>query len=203
MTETDSENRFQQFIKRVKLYISLGNVSEIARRYFILNSFDGILTILGLVIGSFIVGIGEPRIILVSGFGAAFALSLSGASSAFMVEKAERIKELKNLERVMIRDLNNSVHGKSINVISFLMALINGSGSFVSSITCLIPFYLSEIAIIEIQYAYYIAIGVILGLLFVLGALLGKISETNIVLNGVKMVVLGLVVAGLLMLLQT
>ena len=40
----------RQEIERLKEYEEVASISEIARRYFAMNSFDGILTILGVLV---------------------------------------------------------------------------------------------------------------------------------------------------------
>ena len=39
---------------RIEEYIKISNVGEISRRYFVMNAFDGALTMLGVIIGAHI-----------------------------------------------------------------------------------------------------------------------------------------------------
>ena len=48
------ENSKETFKNRLKRYAEISNVGEISRRYFVMNAFDGALTMLGVVIGSYI-----------------------------------------------------------------------------------------------------------------------------------------------------
>jgi len=64
--------------KRWKQYSKISGVSSITRRYFVMNAFDGALTMLGVVIGAYIAG--------------SIAMGASGMSGAYMAEKAEREK---------------------------------------------------------------------------------------------------------------
>ena len=45
-------------------------LDTIARRYLVMNSFDGVLTIIGILIGAYSVGINDSRIIIAAGLGA-------------------------------------------------------------------------------------------------------------------------------------
>jgi len=57
-------------------------MAPIARRYFIKNGFDGSLTILGIIVGSWIVGVVEPEIIVTARLGACLAMGVSGIFGA-------------------------------------------------------------------------------------------------------------------------
>ena len=56
-------------------------MTPIARRYFIKNGFDGSMTVLGIIVGSWIVRVTEPEIIVTAGLGACLAMGVSGAVS--------------------------------------------------------------------------------------------------------------------------
>ena len=44
-----------KIISKIKIYNDITNFSEIARRYFINNFYDGALTILGIILGFLVV----------------------------------------------------------------------------------------------------------------------------------------------------
>ena len=60
--------------KKLKLLYS----HEIVRRYVVSNSFDGALTMLGIIIANFFAGTMDPHLIVLPGVGAAIALGISG-----------------------------------------------------------------------------------------------------------------------------
>ena len=43
---------FREFLERIREYDSLVDIAEIARRYFAMNAFDGVLTIIGVLMGN-------------------------------------------------------------------------------------------------------------------------------------------------------
>lgn len=63
------------------------------------------LTMLGVVIGAYVAKILLPIIIIIAALSGSIAMGISGMSGAYMTEKAERTKELKELERAMVTDL--------------------------------------------------------------------------------------------------
>ena len=81
-------------LDRLILALRISRSTVIVRRYFITNGFDGVLTMLGLLVGFRVSGSDDMNILLVSGFGAAIALAVSGVSSAYISESADRNHDL-------------------------------------------------------------------------------------------------------------
>ncbi len=77
--------------------------------------------------------------------GAAIALAVSGLSSAYIIETAERRHELRALEGAMIADLEDSVYGQARHLIPAVIALVNRLASLVISLLIILPFWLSAL----------------------------------------------------------
>ena len=88
----------KKFLKNYKEYDKISNISNIARRVFANNSFDGILTIMGILLGAYYAGIDSAMVIIKTGLGASIAMGVSGAWGAYYTEKAERKKKIHELE---------------------------------------------------------------------------------------------------------
>jgi predicted membrane protein (TIGR00267 family) len=69
----------------------------IARRYFIVNGFDGALTMLGLLVGFYVSEDVSLAVVSNACLGVAIALGMSGVSSAYISEAAEKQRELRRL----------------------------------------------------------------------------------------------------------
>ena len=54
----------KQTLKEWKRYYQVSEVGPITRRYFVMNAFDGALTMLGVVIGAYVAGILQPILII-------------------------------------------------------------------------------------------------------------------------------------------
>ena len=65
-------------LEQVRELSALAEVGEIARRYFAMNAFDGVLTIIGVLVGSYTAGVTDARIVLTTGFSTALAMGISG-----------------------------------------------------------------------------------------------------------------------------
>jgi len=178
--------KIKRFRQKVSEYNKIMEIDSIARRYFVMNAFDGVLTTLGIIIGSYFGHIMEPRIILIAGIGAAIAMAVSGVWGAYLTEHAERKKDLNDLEKTMLTPLKKTKLGRASSFAPWIVAAIDGAAPFIAAITMLIPFIL-----MPIQMAYYISISFAFAILFILGIFLGRISRENMALMGIKMLLAG------------
>jgi predicted membrane protein (TIGR00267 family) len=176
-------------------------MSPIARRYFIKNGFDGSMTALGIIIGSWIVGVTEPEIIVTAGLAACLAMGVSGLFGAYMTEKAERKRQLKTLEAAMLTDLSDSIHNKASDFVSVYAAFIDGGSPMLTAVIALIPFILTLTGTFVIWDAYLVSFTLTLATLFSLGLYLGRIAKENILLYGVQTVAAGILIVAIVLLL--
>lgn len=179
------------------MFESLRNESfwSIARRYFVVNGFDGILTVLGITAGSFSAGVSNPLVLITSGLGAGVALGVSGVSGAYITEKAERTKKFKDLQKSMLSELRGSVHRRNVDRFSLGISAVNGASPFFFALLSIIPYFLALYGWIEMGTAYCFSIGISMSLMGFLGGFLGKISKENILVYALKMVGIGVITA--------
>jgi len=176
-------------------------MTPIARRYFIKNGFDGSMTVLGIVVGSWIVGVAEPEIIVTAGLGACLAMGVSGLFGAYMTEKAERKKNLKTVEAAMLTDLSNSILSDASDFVSLYAAFIDGASPMLTAVISLIPFILALTGKLIIWNAYVVSFILTLATLFSLGLYLGKIAKENMLLYGAQTVAAGILIVAIVILL--
>ena len=176
-------------------------MTPIARRYFIKNGFDGSMTILGIIIGSWSVGVEEPEIIVTAGLGACLAMGVSGLFGAYMTEKAERKKHLKTVEAAMLTDLSNSILSDASDFVSLYAAFIDGASPVLTAVISLIPFILTLTGTFAIWDAYVVSLVLTLATLFSLGLYLGRIAKENIWLYGAQTVAAGILIVAIVLLL--
>jgi len=181
-------------LKKFDYYDKITGMSEIGRRYFVINSFDGALTILGVLLGSYFAGLTNPSLIVTVGIGASVAIGVSGLWGAFLTEKAEREREIKELEKVLHRKLEKTDIKKAHDFATIMIALIDSLSPFFVSLFILIPFFLLLLdqTIYPTNIAYYFSFALSILVFFLLGVFLGKISKKNIILTGLKMVSAGI-----------
>ena len=180
------------FLDRIRTYFQISNVAPIARRCFVKNGFDGAMTALGIVIGAYVSSTTNSLWIISAGVGVSVAMGLSGFFGAYITEESERSITLNKLEKSMLKKLDKSVIGRAEKFAILWVALIDGMSPFIIAMISLIPFILSTFNILAFSYAFYSSIGIILIILFFLGAYLGEVSKKNIVISGLKMLLAGL-----------
>lgn len=188
-------------LKRWREYSEIADVAEIARRYFAMNSFDGVLTIIGVLMGNFLAGIQDTRVVIVTGLSTSLAMGISGLWGSYLTESAERRHEIDQLERQTLTDLHDTKIGKASRMAAVLVALVDGLSPFLASVFVLTPFFLFRL-FPSIAWTYYTAIGMALLTLFALGLFLGYISKENLLISGLKTVIAGTVSIALSYLLE-
>ncbi len=95
-------------IKKFKTYAKITDFGSIARRYFVNNFYDGMLTILGILLGFFILIFKEGQqtvdshIVILTGFATSISMFMSGLSGSYISEKAEQKRLKSELDKAMV-----------------------------------------------------------------------------------------------------
>ena len=188
-----SNNQKLQLLKnKVQQYDDIANIAEIARRSFGNNAFDGILTMIGVLIGSMASGVKDPRVVIITGLTTSVAIMISGAWGAYLTEISERKKSLNELGRSTLTDLNGSLIDRASRFAAVAVSLVDGLSPFLGAILVLIPFFFSSY-FPDIYILYYSALGTALLALFALGVWLGYVAEENLFIYGLKTLLAGVV----------
>jgi predicted membrane protein (TIGR00267 family) len=180
----------------------LARSRDIGRRYFVVNGFDGALTMLGLITGFELAGDVDIGVILGACVGTAVALGVSGLTSAYLSETAERRRALAELEGAMVSDLSASAHGVEARVAPVLIALANGAAPLVLSLAIIAPLWLARAGVPLPLPPLHAAIVVAFLCIFGLGAFLGRVGGTSWLWSGAKTLVIALVTVALIRLLE-
>jgi len=95
--------------KKIKIYNEISHFSLIARRYAVNNFYDGMLTILGILLGFFMFIIYNPKItsiesilVILPSLGTSISMFMSGISGSYLSEKAEQKKKKRELDKAMV-----------------------------------------------------------------------------------------------------
>lgn len=186
--------------ERFRYYDAITGMSEIVRRTFVNNGFDGALTMLGVLLGSFIADINDPLIVLKLGLATAIAVGISGLAGALFAESAERKKQLKEMEKALHHSLDKTSYKKAHDFAIIFTALVDGLSPFLTSLLILLPFFLLSAS--EIEFAYQLSIAISMITFFLIGAFLGKVSGDSIIITGAKLVLAGIICLLLIFLLE-
>jgi predicted membrane protein (TIGR00267 family) len=190
-------------LSQAKLLISISRTNDIVRRYFVVNGFDGALTMLGMIIGFLISATEDLTVVMNACLGAAIALGMSGLSSAYVSEVAERKHALDKLEKAMISDLSDTAHGEAARWVPLWIALVNGAAPLFISLLILLPLWLSTNGIALPVSPFYVAIAFAMMLVFLLGVLLGRIADISWLRSGVQTLLVALVTVALIYLIAS
>ncbi len=179
-------------VAAVREYEDITGFWAIARRALANNSFDGVLTMVGVVTGNYLGGIRDSTTVIRIGVAASISIGISGLWGAYLAESAERGRELAQLERVSLINLQNTKFSRAASVAVAIVSLVDGLSPLVSSLVVLLPFFFAPL-ISNILLSYGLALVIALISLFGLGMFLGHISERNLIGYGLRTVVAGIV----------
>lgn len=180
---------------QLRILLHITHSHGIIRRYFVVNGFDGALTMLGLCMGFYFTDHVQISVVIHACLGAAIALGMSGVSSAYISESAEKKKELLELEQAMIGDLGESHFGRAARWVPVVIAIVNGAAPFLISVVIMLPLWLhtwqADLMAMPLEAAIVLAFL----LVFLLGMFLGRISGTFWLWSGIKTLAIALLTA--------
>ncbi|MFQ3234781.1 MAG: putative membrane protein (TIGR00267 family) [Paraglaciecola sp.] len=185
-------------VRRIALLLQLTQTHTIVRRYFVVNGFDGALTMLGLILGFVLSAPTELSVVIKVCLGAAIALGVSGISSAYVSEVAERRHALSKLEAAMVSDLQQSAHGDAALWVPLLVAVVNGLAPLLISLLILLPLWLAQAGFIWSISPLLLAMLVALLVIFLLGVFLAGIAGRQWWVSGLQTLLVALATIALI-----
>jgi len=162
----------------------LGN--SIARRYFVMNSFDGLLTTSGIILALFFSGVIDFRVLISSCIGYGVAVIVSGFSGAYISERAERRLKIRQLEKHLLTNLKHSNLYNLSKEDSVIVAFVNGFSPFITMLLLVLPFFF--ISGVSAYYVSFIIAGVVISLL---GVFIARIANERVLFSIFKMFIIG------------
>jgi predicted membrane protein (TIGR00267 family) len=157
-------------------------------RYIILGTIDGILAVLGIIVGLWSASVG-PDVIIKAALGGGIALCLTNGIGSYLAETTVEYGKLSEVEQALLQDLKNTKIERQTRNKILIDSVIHGGSSFVGSLIPLAPFLFISNGMAE-----YVSIGLALCALVLLGLFSGRISGQSYLKSVVRMVLLGAVV---------
>jgi len=77
------KNKYSDWVNKIRNYNKITNVSADVRRYIVINGFDGIITILGVIIGNYVVKVTDYKHVILICFAMCISLGVSGIWGAY------------------------------------------------------------------------------------------------------------------------
>lgn len=183
--------RLRGGLETLRHYHEIAEVGEIARRYFAMNAFDGVLTTIGVLVGGYLGGVDDAHAIFIVVLTTAVGMGVSGFYGSYLVERAERGRAMRELEESTLSSLRNTTIAAASRYATVVIALVDGASPFGAALIAMIPFAFA--GVIGVQTAYYLALAVGLAELFGLGLFLGAVSRERLWYSGLKLVVAGII----------
>ena len=159
------------------------------------NGFDGALTMLGLLMGFYVSDGTDLGIATTACLGAAIALGMSGFSSAYLSEAAERRREFQKLQDAMVTDLSGSAPHTASRWIPLLIAAVNGLSPVIISFIIMTPLWLAQAGMVVPFGPFEAAIACAFGMIFFLGVFLSSVSGTFWLLSGMQALLIAVLTA--------
>jgi predicted membrane protein (TIGR00267 family) len=179
-------------VHKLRTYEQATGFSQIARRAFANNAFDGVLTMLGVLMGNYLGHVRSPATVVRIGVATSISIGVSGLWGAYLAESAERERDLRDLERLSLVELGDTEIGRAYRVAVMAVSMVDGVAPLISSLVVLAPFLFTSLWR-SIMVSYVLSLIVATGALFGLGAFLGHISGRSLIDYGLRTVLAGVV----------
>lgn len=181
-----------QLLTRIRKSFHELNVWPSLRRFFVNTLFDSTFMLLGVVIGSAFSDAPDIEVIAGTMLTTSLALGISTGVSVYEAENLERDIRIAQIEKAMIRDLNETVLTKHARKATMIIAVANFATPLVSCAVTIAPFVLTLMGLLELRTAAWISMGLALSILFTAGVFLGRLGKKNPWLKGLRMLGFGL-----------
>jgi len=174
---------------------------EIVRRYIIINTFDGALTILGIVVAVFLSGIKDPKLIIIPSIGASVAMCVSGIWGSYAAERAEIRNKIRSIEAHLMKSLSDTAFSRKRENMAWIIGLVDGIIPLIIALILIAPFFFVNPGYMSMSLAYYSSLALVAVNLFILGMFAGRIAKENMFKQGVVMLLAGVIIGVIFMLL--
>jgi predicted membrane protein (TIGR00267 family) len=178
----------RRFSEGVRAALSMPETWPTIRRYLINTVFDSTFVMLGIIIGSAFSSEPNMRLIIVTILTSSVALGISTGVSTYEAENLEQNKRLDEIEKAMLRPLDDTHLGRSARSSMLLISFFIFLAPLLVGMIILSPFLLLNE---EIVTAAWIAIALAIGILFTTGVFMGRSGGRNPWVQGARMAFIG------------
>jgi len=178
--------KFKTFLLNLKIYSQITDLSSVSRRYFVIGYFDGVLTIMGFVVGAHLSGKVTSELMIGAGFATALALAISSGFGAYEAEIVEQHIRKREIDKAMLREVGGIIESAH-KVAIYVSAFVHAVAPLVGGLIPILPYLIFTP---DVAYIYSLAIGFVS--LFIVGFAFGKVAKMNVIISGLKFVLAGL-----------
>ncbi len=176
-------------LAKIKTILRTPETGPAMRRYFVNTMFDSTFVILGVIIGSAFSTHPNINVVVATILTSSVALGISTGVSVYEAEKMEQERRIQEIEQAMLSSLKDTQIERMSEISILLISLVNFSAPLVGCSLSLLPFLAFGSS--DIRLAAWVASGIGISILFVTGNLMGRMSNQNPLIKGVRMAIIG------------
>jgi predicted membrane protein (TIGR00267 family) len=179
----------RKIMSRIEAALSLPGTWPAIRRYFVNTMFDSTFVMLGIIIAGAFNETPQLRIVIATILSSAVALGISTGVSVFEAENLEQGRRIDEIEKAMLRSMEETHIVRSSRSSIYLIALVNFMAPIITGTVILTPFLI--FSAIEIRTAAWTAVGLAIALLFLTGYFMGRAGKRNPWIQAMRMALVG------------
>jgi len=135
----------------------------------------------------------DPLVIAMAILGGSISLSvISGFLGVFLSERAERVRELRELERKLGADLSRSLYALSARFTPLYVALWSSIGMLVFPLLSATPYLVAKMEALDLWEAFIASLAATYTALALIGVYLARITGENVYISAFRLLLLGL-----------
>lgn len=178
-----------EFLRNLKKALQAPETGPALRRYFVNTIFDSTFVILGVIIGSVFSHDPSRQVVIATILTSSVALGISTGVSVYEAEKMEQERRMQEIESALLSSLKDTHIYRLSKVSTLLISLVNFSAPIMACAITLTPFLLFSEA--EVQTGGMVSVTLALSILFVTGAMMGRMTHRNPLWKGIRMAIIG------------
>jgi predicted membrane protein (TIGR00267 family) len=179
----------RKITSRIEAALSLPETWPSIRRYFVNTMFDSTFVMLGIIIAGAFNDSPHLSVVIATILSSAVALGISTGVSVFEAENLEQGRRIDEIEKAMLRSMEETHIGRSSRSSIYLIALVNFMAPIVTGTVILAPFLI--FSALDIRTAAWTAVGLAITLLFMTGYFMGRAGKRNPWVQAVRMGLVG------------
>ncbi len=176
-------------MSQMRVAFEMPETGPALRRYFVNTIFDSTFVILGVIIGSAFSPDPSFELVIATILTSSFALGISTGVSVFEAESMEQDRRIREIEMAMLSSLKDTEIRRISKLSILLISLINFMAPLMVCGMAIAPFLMFGAG--DIQTAGWTSSALALVILFLTGALMGKMSGKSQLTRGLRMVLIG------------
>ncbi|MEM1619550.1 MAG: hypothetical protein QXU52_02195 [Fervidicoccaceae archaeon] len=151
--------------------VSVFSSEETARKLFTINAMESLLLSIGAILGSYISGSVEVSHYIGAVLGGSLAVGLFGSfAGTLLAERSERLRELRELEKLVLRELKGTIYEKAARLAPLYVAMWALVGTVAPPLAVIVPLALSEPLALSLKCSIALGLLIANALAFAIGA---------------------------------